>query len=196
MRGGHSLVRFASALVVCTLASVGCTNRTQSSNALVAELAREDRESRTGKEFKRTDQDRIDLIYNELANGRVNTPADKFGAALILDHSPMTFRDNKLVAKSPDNYLLGHYLAKAAMEGGYDDAKPLVAMTIDRYLSMTTGCQKYGSNRFINQATGAEELAPVDRTTTDEERARYGIAPLSKLLSQYREQKVACHTPQ
>ena len=176
--------------------SVACSGRTQSSsnNTLVAELAREDKDSRMGKEFKRSDQDRIDLIYNELANGRINTPADKFGAALILDHSPMTFRDNKLVAKSPDNYLLGHELAKAAMDGGYGDAKPLVAMTIDRYLSMTTGCQKYGSNRFINQATGAEELSPVDRKTTDEERARYGIAPLAKLLSQYPEQKVACHT--
>lgn len=145
-----------------------------------------------GKEFPRSDQDRVDLVLNELAHDRIKTPEDKFNAALVLDHSPMTFRDNKLAAKSPDNYLLGHYLAQSALDAGYKDARALVAMTLDRYLSMTTGCQKYGSNRFINQATGAEELAPVDRNTTDEERARYGIAPLAKLLSQYHEQQVPC----
>jgi len=163
------------------------------SNNLIGELGREDQASRTGTQVARTDQDRIDLVLREVAAGRVNTAQDKFFAALVLDHSPMTFRDNKLAAISPDNYLLGHYLANAAFQDGYDDARVLVAQTIDRYLSMTTGCQKYGTNRFINQATGAEELAPVDRSTTDAERARYGVPPLDTLLRQYHEQAVACH---
>ncbi|HJQ12416.1 MAG TPA: hypothetical protein VJ840_15400 [Gemmatimonadaceae bacterium] len=179
-------------IAVCALIAAGCAGRVQPSNTLVSQLAREDQASRTGQEFARSDQDRVNLILNEIANDRIKTPEDKFNAALILDHSPMTFRDNKLVAKSPDNYLLGHYLARSAFESGYKDAAALVAMTYDRYLSMTTGCQKYGSNRFINQATGAEELSPVDRQTTDEERARYGIAPLATLLKQYPEQKVTC----
>ncbi|HJP60987.1 MAG TPA: hypothetical protein VJ865_13350, partial [Gemmatimonadaceae bacterium] len=142
-----------------------------------------------------SDQDRINLVLREIAAGRVITPEDKFNAALVLDHSPMTFRDNQLAAVSPDNYLLGHYLANDAFEAGYGDAKVLVAQTLDRYLSMTTGCQKYGTNRFINQATGAEELAPVDRKTTDQERARYGVPPLDTLLHQYKEQQVTCRTP-
>lgn len=189
------MLRISHVLVGCSFLTVGCAPHAPPSNPLVLQLGREDQASRTGQEIARTDQQRIDLVLNELAQGRVRTPEDKFNAALILDHSPMTFRDDKLAAKSPDNYLLGHYLAKSAFEAGYTDARELVAMTLDRYLSMTTGCQKYGTNRFINQATGAEELAPIDRKTTDEERAHYGIAPLAKLLSQYHEQQVPCHSP-
>jgi len=63
----------------------------------------------------------------------------------------------------------------------------LVAQSIDRYLSVTTGRQKYGTNRFINQRTGAEELAPIDRATSDAERARYGVAPLAELLKRFPE---------
>ena len=177
----------------CVLVLLACGRHPQQqSNTLIAELGREDQASRTGQKVSRSDQDRIKLVFAELAGGRVNTAQDKFFAALVLDHSPMTFRDDKLVAISPDNYLLGHYLANEAFEAGYGDAKILVAQTLDRYLSMTTGCQKYGTNRFINQATGAEELAPVDRKTTDEERARYGVPPLDTLLHQYHEQQVTC----
>jgi len=190
-------MRVVSAGVVCALLGVGCSRQSQArtSNRLIGELGQEDQASRTGKQVARSDQDRINLVLREVAAGRVNTPEDKFNAALVLDHSPMTFRDNKLAAVSPDNYLLGHYLANDAFEAGYGDAKVLVAQTIDRYLSMTTGCQKYGTNRFINQATGAEELAPVDRKTTDQERARYGVPPLDTLLHQYHEQQVVCQTP-
>ncbi len=180
-------------VLLCTIVATACGRTApQKSNGLIAELGKEDQASRTGTEVKRSDQDRINLVLQEIANGRVVTAEDKFYAALVLDHSPMTFRDDKLIAISPDNYLLGHYLASDAFEAGYGDAKVLVAQTLDRYLSMTTGCQKYGTNRFINQATGAEELAPVDRKTTDAERARYGVPPLDTLLHQYREQQVTC----
>jgi hypothetical protein len=183
-----------SGYLLCAVLTIGCARQNQAptSNRLILELGQEDMASRTGKQVARSDQDRINLVLREIAAGRVITPEDKFNAALVLDHSPMTFVDNKLVAISPDNYLLGHYLANDAFEAGYGDAKVLVAQTLDRYLSMTTGCQKYGTNRFINQATGAEELAPVDRKTTDQERARYGVPPLDTLLHQYHEQQVAC----
>ena len=39
----------------------------------------------------------------------------------------------------------------------------------------------------MNQTTGAEELAPIDRKTIDEERARYGVPPLAVLLQRYLE---------
>ena len=42
---------------------------------------------------------------------------------------------------------------------------------------------------------GTSSAKPAARMP-DEERARYGIAPLSKLLSQYPEQKVTCHAPE
>ena len=143
--------------------------------------------SRTGDSVARSDEDRIELVLNEIACGRVRTPEDQVAAALVLDHSPMTFRNEKLVAVSPHDYLLAHFLAKSAFEHGNQEARALVAQTIDRYLSMTAGYQKYGTNRFINQQTGQEEWAPIDRNTTDTERAVYGIRPLADLLKQYPE---------
>jgi hypothetical protein len=62
-------------------------------------------------------------------------------------------------------------------------------MTIDRYLTFTAGYQKYGTGRVNDQETGAEELVPIDRKTTDEERSKYGVPPLAELLKDYPEQK-------
>jgi hypothetical protein len=156
-------------------------------NALLAELMKEDQASRTGDSVARSDEDRIKLVLQELGSGRVRTSDDQLAAALVLDHSPMTFRNGQLVAVSPHDYLLAHHLARTAFESGNQNARVLVAQTIDRYLSMTAGYQKYGTNRFINQKTGAEELAPIDRNTTDAERAVYGVPPLAELLKRYPE---------
>jgi hypothetical protein len=156
-------------------------------NPFLEVLMKEDVASRSGDSVARSDEDRIQLVLNEIANARVQTREDQFNAALVLQHSPMTFRNERLVAVSPHDYLLAHLLAKAAFERGDQRARVLVAQSIDRYLSMTAGYQKYGTNRFINQKTGQEELAPIDRKTTDAERAVYGVPPLAQLLEQYPE---------
>ena len=157
-------------------------------NQLLKELAKEDQDSRSGKEFARTDADRIKLVLSQIGAGEVKLPEDKFHAALVLDHTPLTFRGKLLVSTSPDNYLLAHHLARSAFEAGYKDARQLVAMTMDRYLTFTEGYQKYGTNRIINQETGKEELVPIDRDTPDSERAKYGISSLAELLKRYPEQ--------
>jgi hypothetical protein len=158
-------------------------------NPLLRQLALEDQESRTGKTISRSDAERLKLVLKELADGAVRTPADKANAALVLQHTGLTFCGDKMISLSADNYLLAHHLATSAYETGYADARFLVAQTIDRYLSLTEGVQKYGTNRFINQTTGAEEWAPIDRNTTDAERAKYGVPPLEVLLRQFPEQK-------
>jgi len=135
------------------------------------------------------DDDRVQLVLEFLAQGKVQTPEDKFNAALILDHTPLTFCDGRVVAKSPYNYLLAHYLAKQSFEAGYKDARSMVAQTMDRYLSFTVGHQKYGTNRVYNQTTGKEELVPIDRSVSDSERAKYGVPPLAELLKTWPEQK-------
>ena len=154
-------------------------------------LVAEDQAVRIHPEAKvaRNDVDRIKLVLELIAKGAARTPEDKFNAALVLQHTPLEFREGKLVSVSPHNYLLAHYLALEAYEGGYEKARQLVAQSIDRYLSFTEGRQKYGTNRIINQSTGEEELVPVDRSVPDSERAKYGIAPLAELLKKYREQK-------
>ena len=151
-------------------------------------LAEEDQAYRNGQNVTRTDEDRIKLVLELLAKGAAVTPQDKFNAALVLQHTPATYCEKRLVSMSPDNYLLAHYLSKESFEAGYKDARVLVADSIDRYLSMTQGYQKYGTNTFIDQKTGKEEFPPIDRKTTDAERAIYGVAPLAELLQQHPEQ--------
>ncbi|MFL6209232.1 MAG: hypothetical protein ACJ74W_10310 [Pyrinomonadaceae bacterium] len=155
---------------------------------MLRELAREDQAARKGEKIARTDEERGKLVLAELGQGTVKTPEDRFNAALVLQHTGLTFCEQRLVSTSPDNYLLAHYLFKSAFEAGYKDARYLVAASIDRYLSLTAGYQKYGTNRFTNQATGQEEWAPIDRKTSDAERAKYGVPPLAELLKQFPEQ--------
>ncbi|WP_263380747.1 hypothetical protein [Granulicella paludicola] len=158
---------------------------------LLKQLVQEDQDSRMGKSVTRSDQDRIKLVLELIAKGSLKGPQDQFDAALVLQHTPLTLCDGKLVSMSADNYLMAHYLFISAYEGGYKDARYLIAASIDRYLSFTEGYQKYGTNRVNNQVTGKEELVPIDRKTTDEERAKYGVPPLSELLKQFPEQAPA-----
>lgn len=157
-------------------------------NPLLRELAKEDQASQSGKKVARTDEERIKIVMALIGQGTLLVPEDRFNAALILQHTGLTFCDKRLVSRSSDNYLLAHHLFKSAFEAGYKDARSLVAASIDRYLSFTEGYQKYGTNRIINQETGKEELIPIDRKTSDTERAKYGVPPLSEILKQYPEQ--------
>jgi hypothetical protein len=157
-------------------------------NQLLRELAKEDQDSRSEKKVTRTDAERVKIVLSLIGQGELKVPEDKFNAALVLQHTGMTFCDKRLVSLSPDNYLLAHHLAKSAFEAGYKNARHLVPQTIDRYLSITEGYQKYGTSRINNQETGKEELVPIDRKTPDSERAKYGVPPLADLLKQFPEQ--------
>lgn len=163
-------------------------------NAELKKLAQRDQAERmapaeAARKAGLNDEDRVQMVLEFLAKGTVQTPEDKFYAALILNHTPLAFCDGQIVAKSPYNFLLAHYLAKQSFEAGYKAAGALVAQTIDRYLGFTVGRQKYGTNRVINQTTGKEELIPIDRSVSDSERAKYGVPPLAELLKQWPEQK-------
>src|SRR5581483_3811696 len=150
-------------------------------NQLLRELAKEDQDQRRGKKIERTDEERVNSVLSLIGQGEVKTPEDKFNAALVLQHTLMTFREKRLVGTSPDNYLLAHYLFKSALEADYQDARYLVAASIDRYLMSTEGRQKYGTQRVINQETGKEELVPIDRKTPNSERAKYSGVDLHGL---------------
>ena len=158
-------------------------------NAELAQLAAEDQAVRTGSADSRSDDARREKVLEILATGGAVSPQDKFNAALVLQHTGLTFCDGELKSLSAENYLLAHFLFKQAMAGGIKDSNYLAAASIDRYLSFTKGYQRYGTNRVIDQATGKEMLVPVDRKVTDEERATYGVAPLQQLLRQYPEQQ-------
>ncbi len=158
-------------------------------NAALRTLEREDQAVRAGDTtIKRSDRDRERQVLEILARGGMRTPEDEFNAALVLQHTPFDFCGGRMVSMSPDNYLLAHYLALRSFAGGDADARILVAQTIDRYLWMTAGYQKYGTNRAFNQQSGREELVPIDRTVTDSERAVFGVPPLAALLRRWPEQ--------
>lgn len=157
-------------------------------NAELARLAAEDQAVRTGRADTSSDDARRERVLEILAAGGIATARDKFNAGIVLQHTGLTFCEGKLQSLSAENYLLAHFLFKEAMAGGIEDAKYLVAASIDRYLSFTKGHQRYGTNRVIDQSTGEELLVPIDRTVTDEERALYGVPPLQELLRQHPEQ--------
>ena len=183
--------KFRSVLLIFGVIGVSFTAVGQSygQNALLKELATEDQDTTSGKAVKRTDQERLALVLELLGKGLVMQPEDQANAALVLQHTGATYCDGKLISLSPDNYLLGHNLANSAYKAGYAKARWLVAASLDRYLSFTQGYQKYGTNRLTNPKTGKDEWVPIDRNTSDKERAEYGVAPLATLLKQFPEQQ-------
>lgn len=153
-------------------------------NPELARLAAQDQEDRAEKEGEWDDNARRRRVLELIAADAVVTPRDKLHAALILQHTPGAVCDGKLVSTNPEHYLLAHHYAKAAFDAGLEDAGVLVASTIDRYLAFTEGRQRYGTSQLLDLQTGQMYLPKIDRSVTDEERARYGVPPLATLLTQ------------
>ena len=150
-------------------------------------LADEDQAARTGQEVARSDDERRHRVLALLGSGAIKTPRDRFNAALVLQHTGLTYCDGDLSSLSAENYLLAHHLFRSAFSSGIKEAGYLSAAAIDRYLTMTEGYQRYGTNRLIDPETGEERLAPIDRDVTDAERATYGVPSLAELLKRYPE---------
>ncbi|NCP65925.1 MAG: hypothetical protein GW763_14525 [Paraglaciecola sp.] len=152
-------------------------------------LADADQLARIEARLDHKDRQRRMRVFEILATGEPLSPVDKVNAALILQHTEMRFCGEQLVSISPENHLLAHHLAKSAFQSGNQNAAFLVAQTIDRYLVVTEGRQRYGTNRLIDQVTGEEYLPEIDRNTSDTERTLYGVPSLSALLAKFPERK-------
>jgi len=123
-------------------------------------------------------------VMELLSENLIKTPEDKFNAALILQHTALTYCDNELKSISPENYYLAYTLAKSSMESGNKDAAYLVAASYDRFLYFTEGYQKYGTQKIYYEETDGMLWAPIDTLTTDEDRKKYGVKPLQELLKE------------
>ena len=137
------------------------------------------------------DWEPIDKTHREqvmwlLANGKVITSEDKLNAALLLQHTALTFCNGELKSISPENYLMAHQLSKSAFESGAKNAAYMTAVTYDRYLLYTTGMQKFGTQRVLDDISKEEVWAPIDPQTTDAERTKYNVPPLNELLKKYK----------
>jgi len=175
-----------AALLVLTL--VGSTE-VYANNAELARLAAQDQADRDEKNGQWDDDARRRRVLEILATGAVETAQDKLNAALILQHTPGLICEGKLKSLSPENYLLAHHLAKAAFAGGLENAKYMVAATIDRYLSFTEGRQLYGTSQLVDPDSGETYLPEIDRSISDEERASLGVPPLNTILKETPERK-------
>lgn len=180
-------MRSFAAFLIVLLLSVSAVARAD--NPELARLAAQDQADRAEKEGGWDDDARRRRVLELLATGAIATPKDKLNAALILQHTPGAICEGKLKSFSPENYLLAHHLAKAAFADGLDEAKTLVAVSIDRYLSFTEGRQLYGTNQLVDPESGEAYLPQIDRSISDEERARLGVPPLATILKQVPERK-------
>ena len=83
-----------------------------------------------------------------------------------------------------ENFLLAYCLSNSAYNEGYKQAAYMVALNQDRYLLYTLGYQKYGTQKIYDEKSDSFLWAPIDSTTTDVERAKYGVPNKKVLLEQ------------
>jgi hypothetical protein len=160
-----------------------------SDNEQLKEMVKKDQEMRNSNSndpMEPVDQIHRRKVMELLANGLVRTFEDKLNAALILQHTALTFCGDQLKSISPENYYLAYLLSKSALDSGYKAARNFTATTYDRYLLYTEGYQKYGTQKIYDEKAGEWVWAPIDPLTTDQERQEYGIKPLAELLKESR----------
>ncbi|WP_191555010.1 hypothetical protein [Brevundimonas aurantiaca] len=98
--------------------------------------------------------------------GALKTGTDYRAAAFVFQHG-----------STPEDYLLAHSLAVAAVAKGDADAAWIAAATLDRYLQMTDKPQIYGTQTRKTRDAPAT-LEPYDRALVpDSLRAVFGVPP-------------------
>jgi len=135
-------------------------------------------------DYEPTDLKHRTRIFELLADNKIITNTDKFNAALILQHTGVTYCNNILTSNSPENFLLAYSLANSAYNSGFQKAANLVAANYDRYLLFTKGYQKYGTQKVFDEKSDSFLWAPIDSLTTDAERAKYNVPNIEVLLKQ------------
>jgi hypothetical protein len=117
---------------------------------------------------------RVEQLLNAAA---VQTADDHFHAAMVLQHGP-----------AAEHAWRAHVLARAAAQlgvpgaGQWYQARALAAAAYDRWLVQQGRPQKYGTQYQARE--GRWELYQVDPSTTDAERAEWGVAPLHQAIAQ------------
>ena len=90
-----------------------------------------------------------------------------------------------LASEDKEDYKLAHDYAKKSVAKGSSISKWLFAATEDRILVSEGKKQKYGTQ--FKRINGTWELLPTDNTINDNERAEYGVPPLSQALEKFLE---------
>ncbi|MCL4353465.1 hypothetical protein M1615_03315 [Patescibacteria group bacterium] len=160
--------------------------KVQNTSSILQHFYKEDVEDRASKNWefatikdvswlKRRDKKRKEAVLFLRDLDSIKTGLDYHHGAYILQHG-----------ETIEDFALAHEFAKKAVEKGDESAKWLFAATMDRYLLSIGKPQKYGT-QFRTNRNGEPELETVDETTTDEERAKYNVPPLSEAVRRYKE---------
>jgi len=197
-----------SFVVLLLVVSVRCSYKTKEviqieDNPLIKQLYNKDIEIRELDAKTDTvnleDYDKVhrEQIFQLLAENRVVTGMDKIRAAWILQHTAAKFCDGELTSISPENFLLAYQLSSTSLSQlemekdtvtiRKENIPRIVALNYDRYLLFTFGYQKFGTQFVFDDKTDEMLLAPIDTTlSSDEERKKYNVEPLSVLLNKYK----------
>lgn len=115
------------------------------------------------------DAERLVEVRAMLKRGEVRSGADYLRAGLIFQHS-----------LEPDDYLLAHALATAALSQGEKRGARLAAASLDRYLLATGRPQIYGT-QFVQSGDQPIRQSALDRDLlTDAVRQAAGVPPLAE----------------
>ena len=132
------------------------------------------------QELAAHDADRRGRVERMIENGSVQSADDFFHAATVMLHGP-----------APEHTWRAHLLACAAGDAGvagtgqWYQARSLAAAAYDRWLVQQGKPQKYGTQ--YQARDGRWELVELDPSTTDAERASWGVAPLHEAIARAEE---------
>ncbi|WP_210416142.1 hypothetical protein [Brevundimonas sp. SGAir0440] len=112
-------------------------------NAALAALFQEDQDARQGNgplapDVSDRDRERRSVVRNMLDAGQIRSGADYYRSAFIFQHGD-----------KPEDYLLAHALATAAVARGRQDAIWIATATLDRFLQSIGRAQVYGTQFVV-----------------------------------------------
>jgi hypothetical protein len=145
----------------------------------ISKIYKEDQQDRRAanpknfKEIAKRDALRRGEVLGLLKNGEIVTGKEFYLASIIFQHGD-----------KPSDYRKAIKLAREATERGYKKGRYLEALATDRLLVTSGKKQKFGTQFFQKNSRSKYVLFPVDPKTTDEDRGKYGLPPLAKLISE------------
>jgi len=134
-----------------------------------------DSEDISEEEIKKNDEARLEKAQELLEKGEIdmNEIWNLHYLCLLHMHS---------WSKEPEVYGKAHEYAKRAVDLGSKVTRWLYAASLDKWLVSQGKLQKYGTQ--YNMDTG--EILPTEQSTSDQDRAEYGVAPIETLRESHR----------
>lgn len=120
--------------------------------------------------FRKRDEKRRWLVEKMIKENKIKTGRDFYIAAMIFHHGHKIIHAKKAIK-----------LAQKSTLKRYGKARWLFAAATDRLLTKQEKKQKYGTQFFKKSARSKVILLPVDKNTTDKERAYFNVPPLAEI---------------